>query len=178
MSAHPKPENRPVAAAFVVGTGLDRHGKPLPVVGDEIKIKISSQDTNGAFTVFEDVTPPLGGPPLHVHHVQDEWWYILEGNFLFEVDGEEIHARAGDTVFAPHGSRHAYMNTGQTPARSLVTVVPGGLDLFFEELSAEAPTAAAAAADPELIAYIFRRHGMELLGPPLAARTKSKISRL
>lgn len=177
MSALPNPESHPAASGFRVAAGFARAGKPLPVVGDEITIKIATADANGACTVFEDVTPPLGGPPLHVHHVQDEWWYILEGNYLFEVDGEQIHARPGDVVFAPHGSRHAFMNTGQTLARSLITVVPGGLDLFFEELSAEAPTAAAAAAaDPELIAYIFRRHGMELLGPPLNVRYEERAA--
>ena len=173
MSAHPKPDSGPVASAFVVEAGQDRNGTSLPVVGDEISIKISSRDTNGAFTVFEDTTPPLGGPPIHVHHVQDEWWYILEGEYLFEVDGEEIHAGPGDTVFAPHGSRHAFMNAGDTPARSLVTVVPGGLDIFFEELSAVAPTAAAAAADLGLVAEIFRKHGLELLGLPLSVRPKT-----
>jgi mannose-6-phosphate isomerase-like protein (cupin superfamily) len=177
MSAHPKPENTPVAPAFVVEAGRDRNGRPLPVVGDEITIKISSQDTNGAFTVFVDTTPPLGGPPLHLHHVQDEWWYILEGEFLFEVDGEEFHAGPGATVFAPHGSRHTYMNTGQSPAQSLVTVVPGGLDLFFEDLSTAAPTAEAVAANPELVAEIFRKHGMELLGPPLGARSKPESAK-
>jgi len=161
-----------VASAFAVEAGRDRNGKPLPVVGDEISFKISSRDTNGAFAVFEDTTPAQGGPPLHLHHAQDEWWYILEGEYLFEVDGEEIHAGPGATVFAPRGSRHAFMNTGQGPARSLVTVVPGGLDLFFSELSAAAPTAAAAAADPGLVAEIFRKHGLELLGLPLSARPK------
>jgi mannose-6-phosphate isomerase-like protein (cupin superfamily) len=173
MSAHLKPDSGPVASAFVVNAGQDRNGKPMLVVGEEITMKISTRDTNGAFTVFEDVTPPLGGPPVHVHHVQDEWWYILEGEYLFEVDGEEIHAGPGDTVFAPHGSRHAFMNEGMGPARALITVIPGGLDYFFEELSAAAPTAAAVAADPELVAEIFRKHGMEMLGPPLSARHKS-----
>ncbi len=170
MSAHPKPDSGPVASAFVVEAGQDRNGTSLSVVGDEISIKISSRDTNGAFTVFEDTTPAQGGPPLHLHHAQDEWWYILEGEYLFEVDGEEIHAGPGATVFAPRGSRHTFMNAGDTPARSLVTVVPGGLDIFFEELSAVAPTAAP--PDPELAARIFRKHGLELLGPPLWARNK------
>src|SRR6266508_917423 len=114
-----EPDSSPVASAFVVGSGQDRNRKPMLVVGEEITMKISTRDTNGAFTVFEDVTPPLGGPPVHVHHVQDEWWYILEGEYLFEVDGEEIHAGPGATVFAPHGSRHAFMNAGKGPARAL-----------------------------------------------------------
>jgi mannose-6-phosphate isomerase-like protein (cupin superfamily) len=173
MSAQPNPDGGPVASAFVVEAGGDRNSKPLSVVGEGITIKVSSRDTNGAFTIFEDVTPPLGGPPLHVHHVQDEWWYILEGELVFEVDGKEFHAGPGDSVFAPHGSRHAFMNPGKSPARSLITVVPGGLDLFFEEVSAAALTAAEAEANPQLLAELFRKHGMELLGPPLSARPKT-----
>ena len=173
MSAYPQSESRPVADAFVVEAGGDRKRKPLSVVGEGITIKVSSSDTNGAFTIFEDVTPPLGGPPLHVHDVQDEWWYILEGELVFEVDGKEFHAGPGDSVFAPHGSRHAFMNPGRSPARSLITVVPGGLDLFFEDVSVAAPTAAEAAANPQLLAELFRKHGMEMLGPPLSARQKS-----
>src|SRR5690242_8558564 len=116
MSAHPKPESNPVASGFVVESGCDRNGKPLSVVGEAITIKISSRDTNGAFTVFEDTSPPLGGPPMHIHDVQDEWWYILEGEYLFEVDGEQFRAAPGATVFAPHGRPHTFMNAGNSPA--------------------------------------------------------------
>jgi mannose-6-phosphate isomerase-like protein (cupin superfamily) len=170
MSSQAQPENRPAASGLVVEEGAGRTRKPLPVVGDEVTIKISSRDTNGAFATFIDTTPPQAGPPLHRHHLQDEWWYILEGNYLFDVDGKEIHAGQGDTVYAPRGSVHTFMNTGSAPARSLITVVPGGLDLFFEDLSAAAPTADAVAANPELVAQIFQKHGLELLGPPLWAK--------
>jgi quercetin dioxygenase-like cupin family protein len=174
MSAHTKPADAPARSGFVVEEGGSRTGRPLPVVGDEVTIKISSRDTGGAFATFMDTTPPHAGPPLHRHAAQDEWWYILEGDYLFEVDGEEIHAGPGATVFAPRGSVHTFMNTGSTAARSLITVVPGGLDLFFEDLSAAAPIAASVAANPELVAEIFRKHGLELLGPPLWARERSE----
>jgi mannose-6-phosphate isomerase-like protein (cupin superfamily) len=63
--------------------------QPSNVVGDEVVVKIASRDTNGTFAVAEGHTPPSGGPPLHRHFTQDEWWYILEGQFLFEVDGTD-----------------------------------------------------------------------------------------
>ena len=171
MRAHPKPE--PVAPAFVTEAGGNRIGKSLRVVGNEMFVKISSGDTNGAFTVLEDHTPPSGGPPLHVHHVQDEWWYILEGEYLFEVDGKEIHAGPGATVFAPHGSRHAFMNVGTAMGRMLVTAVPGGLDIFFEEVDAASPPDGM--PDLDVLAALARKHGLEVLGPPLAARKQNKI---
>jgi mannose-6-phosphate isomerase-like protein (cupin superfamily) len=160
--------------AFLTESGGDRRGGPLDVVGDDIWIKISSEDTAGAFTVFEGRTQPLGGPPLHLHREQDEWWYILEGEFLFEVDGQRIHAGPGDTVFAPRGTRHTFQNAGSAPGRTLTTVVPGGLDVFFAELSTVAPRGAA--PDPAKLVPVFEKHGLELLGPPLATSWRKKES--
>jgi mannose-6-phosphate isomerase-like protein (cupin superfamily) len=151
--------------AFIVERGA---GRPIHVVGDEVTIKISTRDTDGAFAVFEGRTRPLQGPPLHLHRDQDEWWYIIEGEYRFEVDGEEIYARAGDTVFAPRGSRHTFQNAGTTPGRTLTTVVPGGLDEFFAELETVVPRGTT--PDPAKMVPIFEKHGLELLGPPLAAR--------
>jgi quercetin dioxygenase-like cupin family protein len=131
-------------------------------------VKISSRDTNGAFAVMEDRTNPNEGPPLHLHHQQDEWWHILEGQYLFEVDGRQMRAGPGDTVFAPRGSRHTYQNVGSAPGRTVITVVPGGLDLFFEEVRAAFPPGST--PDLDKLVPIFQKHGLELLGPPMAAR--------
>src|SRR5262249_44548961 len=142
-------------------------GRRIHVLGDDVIIKVSSRDTGGAFAVFEGHIAPLTGPPLHVHYEQDECWRILEGEFRFVVDGTEIYAGPGDTVFAPRGSRHTFQNAGTTPGRVVTTVVPGGLDLFFEKLEQIAPRGTA--PDPEKLAPLFRIHKLELLGPPLAA---------
>jgi mannose-6-phosphate isomerase-like protein (cupin superfamily) len=152
--------------AFKVEPGS---GRPIHVLDNEVIIKIPSRHTGGAFTVFEGRTEPLAGPPLHAHRDQDEWWYILEGEFKFEVDGQEIYAAAGATVFAPRGSRHTFQNIGGTPGRTLTTVVPGGVDLFFEELEAGAPRGTA--PDPVKLLPILKKYGQELLGPPLASRS-------
>jgi quercetin dioxygenase-like cupin family protein len=146
-------------------------GRPVHVLGADLTIKISSRDTNGAFAVFEGHTQPLEGPPLHRHRDQDEWWYIVEGEYRFEVDGEEIYASAGATVFAPRGSRHAFQNVGNEPGWTITTVVPGGVDLFFEDLEKAVPRGAA--PDPAKIRAVFERHGQELLGPPLGVRASA-----
>src|SRR4051812_33273881 len=88
--------------AVVSGSGQAR---PVHVLGADVTIKISSRDTDGAFCVFEAHTPPLEGPPLHRHPDHDEWWYIVEGQYRFEIDDQEVYASAGATVFAPRGSR-------------------------------------------------------------------------
>jgi mannose-6-phosphate isomerase-like protein (cupin superfamily) len=157
--------------ALVSGRG---EGRTIHVLGADLTIKISSRDTNGAFTVFEGHTEPLEGPPLHRHPGQDEWWYIVEGEYRFEVDGREIHASAGATVFAPRGSRHTFQNVGNERGWTITTAVPGGLDLFFEELKKAAPRGAAPELDKTL--PVFEKHGLELLGAPLRARTTAAAS--
>ena len=169
MSAKPQIQSV-TATAFRVAADASREGNTLNVLGNETLIKISSRDTENAFAVFEGFTPPHAGPPLHRHLYQDEWWYIFEGEFLFEVDGEEIRAQAGDTVFAPRGSAHTFQNVGEKTGRTLTTVVPGGLDIFFEELSEMVPEGAP--FHPSVVRPLFQKHGLELLGPPIAERTK------
>jgi quercetin dioxygenase-like cupin family protein len=157
--------------ALVVNRG---EGRSIDVLGNDVQIKIASRDTGNAFTVFEAQTEPLQGPPLHLHRDQDECWYILEGEYRFEVDGQEIYARAGATVFAPRGSRHTFQNIGTEPSRIITTVIPGGLDVFFEELAAVQPHGSA--PDPAKILPIFEKHGVELHGPPLAARPLATVA--
>lgn len=151
-----------------------RDGKRIQVAGDEVIVKISTRDTGGAFTVFENRTLPLHGPPLHCHPNQDESWQIIEGQYRFEVDGQEIYAGPGATVFAPRGTVHTFQNIGTTPGRTVTTVVPGGLDLFFEELETLVPRGAV--PDPAKIAPLYEKHGLELHGPPLAVRDAATAS--
>ena len=117
---------------------------------------------------------PLHGPPLHLHRDQDEWWYVVEGEYLFEVDGQEIHASAGATVFAPRGSRHTFQNIGIAAGHTITTVVPGGLDLFFEEVETAVPRGGV--PDLAKMLPIFEKYKLELLGPPLAARPAATAS--
>jgi len=150
--------------AFIMERG---EGRPIHVVGNEVTIKVSSRDTGGAFAVFEGETLPLQGPPMHLHWDEDECWYVAEGEFRFQVDGQDIYGSAGDTVFAPRGTRHTFQNVGSTPGRLITTVVPGGLDIFFEELETIVPRGTV--PDPAQMVPLFKKYRMELLGPPLAA---------
>ena len=158
--------------AFVVEAGADRHGEPLYVLGADIQVKIASADTGGAFAVMEGYTPPLSGPPLHIHRTQDEAWYIVQGRFRFEVGGETILAGPGDTVFAPRGIPHTFQNISSEMGITVTTAVPGGLDEFFGELSEAAPRGSV----PNMAALVplFEKYDLELVGPPLAARSETR----
>lgn len=151
-----------------------REGRKIHVVGDDITVKVSSLETDGAFAVFEARTLPLSGPPLHRHRDHDETFHILEGQYRFEVDGQEVYAAPGDVVFAPRGSVHTFQNIATTPGRTMTVVVPGGLDLFFEELEQAVPRGAA--IHPDKVAPIFEKHNLELHGLPLRDRNVATAS--
>jgi len=142
-------------------------GRSIHVFGNEIVVRISSRDTGGAFTVFEARIDPQHGPPLH-RHAEQEWWYIVEGEFRFQVDGREVRAHAGDTVYAPGGSVHTFQNIGAGPGRTLTTMIPGGIEEFFAEVEKVAPRGAP--PDPAKLIDIGRKYRQELLGPPLGRR--------
>ena len=168
MSMNAIPQSQTVRDAFSVKVGDTRIGRKLHVGSEEFSVKISSRDTNRAFAVLAGLVAPNGGPPLHRHLYQDEWFYIVDGQFLFESDGKNIYAGTGDTVLLPHGSSHTLQNVGSTPGRTVVTVVPGGIDLFFEELSVALPPGVE--PDPAKLGGLFQKHGLELLGPPVSKR--------
>jgi len=87
--------------------------------------------------VFECVTPPGQGIPLHVHDREDELIYITEGEFAVMLGDKNFTANAGDEIFFPKHIPHAFQNIGSKVGRTLWTVVPGGnFEEFFGKLSA------------------------------------------
>ena len=110
--------------------------------------------------VVDMIEVPAGHmPPLHVHHNEDEAFYLLEGEATLFLPGEEIEAQAGDYVVAPRGVPHAY-RVGDRPARWLVISKPSGFERFVAEV------AEGAIADPAGLAETAARHDIEILGPP------------
>jgi len=158
-----------MSQAYVLQADESRTAEVLNIFGDRIRVKVRGADTDGRLSLMEDRTEPQAGPPLHRHQREDEWFFILDGEFRFEVDGEELHAGAGCTVFAPKGTAHTFQNSGTTTGRMLVMVQPAGLEEFFSELSAV--TAGMAVPEMAVVVPVFEKYGLELLGPPLAART-------
>ena len=156
--------------AFVSQAGETRNSGVLDILGDEIRIKVAGSDTNGGYAIMEAITEPECGPPLHRHSREDESFFVIEGEFLFEVDGKQLRAGAGCAIHAPRGTAHTFQNVGETTGRMMVVVQPAGLDAFFEDLAGA--TKGMGQPDPSVIVPIFEKHGLELLGPPLGARPK------
>ncbi len=122
-----------------------------------------SQDSNSNLFVIENVSNGKGGPPRHVHHAQDEWFYAVDGDFIVEVGSEKFHLRPGDSVLAPRQTPHVWAHVGQGVGRLLVAFQPAGaMEAFFDEFAQMTGAPA-----KEEMQRLFRAHGMEIVGPPL-----------
>jgi quercetin dioxygenase-like cupin family protein len=134
--------------------------------GRDLVFKVTGDDTRGALDYFTCEVAPHGGPPLHVHHHQDETIHVMSGRFKVRI-GEETHAlEPGGFAYLPAGLPHAFLNLTDQPAEVILTFTPGGGHKFFEELG---PATRTANPDRGEVAAIFERHDMTLLGPPLSA---------
>jgi mannose-6-phosphate isomerase-like protein (cupin superfamily) len=99
----------------------------------EILVKASADSTGGSLTVFEENEPV--DTPLHVHANEDELFYVLEGEHLFQVGDREHRAGPGELVFAPRGVPHSQRRVVPRTGRVLILTAPGGLEGFFRELA-------------------------------------------
>jgi quercetin dioxygenase-like cupin family protein len=129
------------------------------------EVKASAADTGGVYTLVEMTAPAGLQTPLHVHHVEDEGFYVLEGSITVQVGDETIEVPAGRHAFGPHGIPHRF-TVGPDGARMLWVLTPGGFENLVEEASvpAETPTVPPASVLPPAdAAEIVRRNGNELL---------------
>jgi mannose-6-phosphate isomerase-like protein (cupin superfamily) len=125
----------------------------------EILVRASTATTRGAFTLFEENEPM--DTPLHVHEREDELFYVLEGEHVFQVGEEEHRAGPGAMVFAPRGIPHSQRRVVPRTGRILVLTAPAGLEGFFREL-AEADRAGT--LGPDAYASASERYGVTWLG--------------
>ena len=107
----------------------------------------------------------MSGPPRHCHSREDELFYVLEGELVFELDGERYTAVAGSTVYLRRGVVHAYQNFTNETARLLIMTMPGKFCDFFEEMSAAAPPGGM--PETEVLEALNARYGITTVGPPM-----------
>lgn len=140
-------------------------GKKIRIFGGvEFRVKVSSQQSGGAFTLLDNLNPAGTYLPPHVHANEDETFTILEGEFEFYVADQTLRAGPGATVFAPRGIPHAFKVVSSTPGRALMLATPGGFERCMEELSA-------LPLDPPDMPAVFQvcaRYGIEFLPSPAA----------
>ena len=144
---------------------------PLWVMGVQVTHKIPSHRTGGAYVLFEVATRPGVGPPPHIHHREDESFYVLEGEYEFLMDGSTITARAGSLLYFPKGTLHAHRGVGDGVGRMLVTQTPGGLyERFFEEVGRPVEGEAGSGffgkqPDVESVVATAAKYGIEIPSP-------------
>jgi len=99
----------------------------------------TGEDTNGQFALQEQVGRKGNVPPPHIHHREDETFYVLEGEMTFSIGGQTIKATPGTMVFAPRDVVHSFTIDSEQ-VRILVMNTPAGLEEFFKECSVPAPS--------------------------------------
>jgi quercetin dioxygenase-like cupin family protein len=152
---------------FVLGPTEGRFDVPLNVVGEPTLVKVSAADTGGAVSVFQLTAPRFTGPPLHVHTREDETFYVLSGEVIFEIDGTRVTTGAGSVVFLPRGIPHRYQNFSDLPAELLLVVTPGtGFEAFFGELAAATPPQGGV-PPMDVLSRLDAQYGLTTLGPPM-----------
>jgi mannose-6-phosphate isomerase-like protein (cupin superfamily) len=153
---------------FFVPAGEDRFGEQRGLGVSTIAFKVVPKDSDGLF-ILENTFHEKGGPARHLHYEQDEWFYVVEGEFLFEVGTEKFRLKAGDSLLGPRRVPHVWAFAGGNRGSILIAFMPAGkMEAFFREVT---KANAMPPQDPEL----WRAHGMELVGPPLKIDGK-KIS--
>lgn len=147
-----------IAKPTVVRPGEGRT-LPRPDTGGAVTIKLSRAATGGAVSMWESRRSEgdTRGPGPHCHPAFDEVFYVLEGGYVFSVDGQRFSAEAGTVLFVPRGAFHTFASNGTTPGRLLSVAVPGGIEDFFEEM--------AFAGDASQAEPVGRKHGVLFAEP-------------
>jgi quercetin dioxygenase-like cupin family protein len=141
--------------------------------GDRVSFLVTGAESHAGCFIVEGMTAPGGGPPPHIHHFEDESFYILEGTALFQAGGQTIRANPGDFIHIPRGTVHSLKNDGAVPTRTVIIVSPAGptgAQQFFEE--AFYPATDRSAPLPPITEELVRRmmaaaarNGTELVKP-------------
>ena len=106
-------------------------GEALWFMGFLATIKASAEETGGRVAVIHHLGPQDAGSPLHVHHRENEWFYILDGELTVWVGGQVISAPAGSFVFGPQGTPHTFTVSSPQGASFLLVTEPGGFEAFM-----------------------------------------------
>lgn len=151
---------------FKISAGEGRlhgHLKLKGVNANVLDVKISGSDTDGDLAIFEQTSLSQGrGTPLHVHPLQDEIFYVLEGAYRFKVGDEVFNLTGGESIFLPRKVPHAWTQVSERGKMTVILQPAGKLENFFVTMAAldHEPT-------QEEVAKIFAANEMQVVGPPL-----------
>jgi quercetin dioxygenase-like cupin family protein len=157
ISRSPQDES---ALPTLIPVGQDRFGEQRGLGVSTITFKVVPRENQDVF-LLENTFHEKGGPARHLHYEQEEWFYIVEGEFVMEIGQDRFQLSPGDSILGPRQVPHVWAFTGGQRGRILIAFLPAGkMESFFREVT---KANAMPPQDPEL----WRAHGMELMGPPL-----------
>ncbi|OWW00095.1 cupin [Rhizobium sp. R72] len=133
------------------------HGTPAVAFGRHV-IRMMAANTGGALGMYEAFVAPGDGPPLHLHHREDEFFRVLAGRFGFWWADDYVELTEGGCIALPRGVAHRFSNVGNAEGRLMVIVTPGGFESFFPIFELCKPET------PEQIASVAKDFG--LIFPP------------
>lgn len=131
-------------------------------------VKATGEQSGGAFGLIEHVAPPGSGSPYHVHHAEEEIFYVLEGELTFISGDDKFTGTAGSYVFLPRDIPHGFKVTGDKPARYLVMTTPAGFEQFVIEMGQPATVLVLPPTRPldmEKLMSLATKYNIEILGP-------------
>ena len=146
-------------------------GPAYSAVGDVYRILATGEQTGGAYALSEARVLPGGGPPPHIHHREDEAFFVLEGEITVTLGDRKVVAKPGSFIQGPRGIPHAFKNESSAPARMLILVTPPGFERFLAEFaqpvaSIESPPMPVTLADIQKLLAVAPKYGIEILPPP------------
>ena len=135
-------------------------GKEVVFSGHPMAFLVTGDDTKHT-SMFDWTIPPRFSTGLHVHRIQEETFYVLEGECEWQVGDQRVRATSGTYLFVPPGVPHNIANVADKPARALMTVSPPGHEHYFEELAEL--VARQTPPDPKLVSDLRRRYDTDQL---------------
>jgi quercetin dioxygenase-like cupin family protein len=134
-------------------------GKKLNVLGDQMTVKLTSEDTGGLYGLVEQNNDPGTGIPMHVHAHENEVFKVLKGEVEFKLGDNLRVLKAGDLVFCPRGLPHSWRVTGDGKALVDLGFFPAGMEKMFAELSKLPP----GPPDLKIVSEITGRYGISFV---------------
>ena len=151
---------------FKINAGEGRihgHIKLKGVNLNVLDLKVSGNDTDNGMAIFEQTSLTQGkGTPLHVHPLQDEVFYVVDGSYYFQVGDGKFSLSKGDSIFMPKNVPHAWTQVSEVGKMTVIFQPAGKMENFFVTVAAldHEPT-------PKEMANIFEQNEMKIVGPPL-----------
>lgn len=159
------PSSRP--APQMLGAG---EGEAVWFLANRMTVKATAETTGGAFGLLETQVAPGFSPPLHVHHAEDESFWVLAGHLTMRCGDRTFEAGPGSFIFLPRDVPHTFVVEGDEPAHLLTLITPGGGEGFFVVAGrpAEGPGFPPAhQPDIEALKRVSAHYRAEILGPPM-----------